>query len=136
MGRCVGIYGVAPTCHLSALARMDDYRLTYLDRGLEEDRSLVRVRAMRGSVHILPYKVLEVALAATRRQQCPTQPIRDFRNVRVGVWTYSRLPKSRNSRPSFPGRGPHPHRHLARETERGFPASVGEFAFRGYEPRR
>ena len=68
VGRSVGIYGVAPTCHLSALARMNGYRMVYLDRALDADRSLVRVRAMRGSVHALPRGLLEVVLAATRRQ--------------------------------------------------------------------
>ena len=40
----VGIYGVAPTCHLSSLARMDGYRLVHLDQALGVDRSLARVR--------------------------------------------------------------------------------------------
>ena len=66
--RSVGLYGVAPTCHLSALARMDGYRRAFLDRALEDDRSLARVRAMRGSVYTFPHGLLEVALAATRRQ--------------------------------------------------------------------
>ena len=64
----MGIYGVAPTCHLSAMARMDDYRLALLDQALGVDRSLVRVRAMRGSVYTFPRGLLTVALAATRRQ--------------------------------------------------------------------
>lgn len=66
--RSVGIYGVAPTCHLSSLARMDGYQLAHLDQALGVDRSLVRVRAMRGSVYTFPRGLLAVALAATRRQ--------------------------------------------------------------------
>ena len=66
--RSVGIYGVAPTCHLSSLARMDNYQLGCLDGALGEDRSLVRVRAMRGSVYTFPHELLQVALSATRRQ--------------------------------------------------------------------
>ncbi len=36
----VEVYGVAPTCHLSALTRMDDYRLVDLDRSVGVDRLL------------------------------------------------------------------------------------------------
>ncbi len=42
--------------------------MAYLDQALEGDRSLVRVRAMRSSVYCLPGGLLEVVLAATRRQ--------------------------------------------------------------------
>lgn len=66
VGGSVGIYGSAPTCHLSALARLDDYALADLDRAVEEDRELVRVRAMRYSVYTLPRDLLVIALAARR----------------------------------------------------------------------
>ncbi len=64
----VGIYGTAPTCHLSALARLAGYARGQLDRAIAKDRSLVRVRAMRRSVYIFGHDLLPVALAATRRE--------------------------------------------------------------------
>ncbi len=64
--RAVGIYGSAPTCYLSALARLPSLTIAALDRALETDRTLVRVRAMRYSVYTFPRERLGVALAATR----------------------------------------------------------------------
>lgn len=64
----VGIYGTAPTCYLSALARMDGFTLDMLDRAIEEDRTLVRARTMRYSVYTLPHDLLVVAVTAARRK--------------------------------------------------------------------
>lgn len=63
----VGLYGTAPTCYLSALARMPDVTLDEFSRAIA-DRTLVRVRAMRYSVHTFPVELLLVATAATRIQ--------------------------------------------------------------------
>lgn len=64
----VGIYGTAPTCYLSALARLDGFTLDTLDRAIEEDRSLVRARTMRYSVYTLPHELLVPAVTAARRK--------------------------------------------------------------------
>jgi len=64
----VGIYGTAPTCHLSALARVDGYALSDLGQAVAEHRSLVRVRAMRYSAHLFPRGLLVEAVAATHAQ--------------------------------------------------------------------
>lgn len=66
--KSVGIYGTAPTGYLSALARVPNFQLKHLDQATAVDRSLVRVRAMRYSVHTLPHELLQIALAATKRQ--------------------------------------------------------------------
>lgn len=63
-----GIYGTAPTCHLSGLARMPTYTVESLDEAIEGDRSLVRARTMRNSVYTLPRNLLSVALPATRKE--------------------------------------------------------------------
>lgn len=49
-----GLYGSAPTSHFSLAARVDGYRQALLETALVEDRSLLRVPAMRGSVYLLP----------------------------------------------------------------------------------
>lgn len=77
---CAGLYARSPTCHLSALARVPAYTPEVLERALEVERSLARVRAMRRSVYILGGELLEVALAATRREllrpyQAPSRQI-------------------------------------------------------------
>lgn len=64
--RSVGLYGTAPTCYLSGLARLPGFAIEEFDRAVEVDRSLVRVRAMRYSVHVFPRDLLVVALGATR----------------------------------------------------------------------
>ena len=64
----VGIYGTAPTCYLSALARLPGFVATTLTRAIEQDRSLVRARLMRNSVHAVPHDLLAVALPATRKE--------------------------------------------------------------------
>ncbi len=64
--RFVGVYGTAPTCYLSLLARIPDFTRADLDGALYERRSLVRVRAMRYSVHMLPPDLLPMVLGATR----------------------------------------------------------------------
>ncbi|MFQ5967099.1 MAG: DNA glycosylase AlkZ-like family protein [Acidimicrobiia bacterium] len=66
--QAIGVYGTAPTCYLSLLARADDFELSDLDRVLYADRSAARVRCMRGSLYIVPLELLEVAAPATQEQ--------------------------------------------------------------------
>jgi len=61
----VGVYGTAPTCFLSALARYPDFTIEEFNRAIAK-RQLVRIRAMRYSVHTFPVELLQVAAAATR----------------------------------------------------------------------
>lgn len=64
----VGIYGTAPTCYLSGLARLPGFAIEGLTAAIEQDRSLVRARTMRNSVYALPRELLAVALPATRKE--------------------------------------------------------------------
>ncbi len=59
------VYGSAPTCHLAVLARTRGHAPSDLDRAVVETRSLVRVRAMRGSVYLVPRDAVPHALALT-----------------------------------------------------------------------
>jgi len=61
---CVGVYGTAPTCYLSLLARIDGFELAHLDRALYVDRTLLRVRAQRYSVHMLTRADTTLVLSA------------------------------------------------------------------------
>ena len=60
-----GIYGTAPTCYLSAAARVDGFRLADLDAELYGKRSMVRLRCMRGMAYIEPLELLPVLFACT-----------------------------------------------------------------------
>lgn len=61
----VGVYGTAPTCYLSVLARIPDFTLEEFNQAVAGSR-LVRIRAMRYSVHTFPAELLAVAASATR----------------------------------------------------------------------
>lgn len=63
--RTVGVYGTAPTCHLSALARVPGYTLAAFHSAVAQG-TLVRIRAMRYSVYTLPVSLVAVVAAATR----------------------------------------------------------------------
>jgi hypothetical protein len=52
--RCAGVFGAAPTAHLSLAARTKDFSPSALDDALLARRTLIRVPAMRGSVYLLP----------------------------------------------------------------------------------
>ncbi|MCP3994571.1 MAG: winged helix DNA-binding domain-containing protein [bacterium] len=75
LGRSVGVYGTAPTCHLSALARVPDLASDDFDLAIA-DASLVRLRAMRYSVYTIPREILPVVAAATRSLASKTNPYR------------------------------------------------------------
>jgi hypothetical protein len=66
VNRSVGVYGTAPTCFLSALARDPGFTLDRFNTAIA-DRKLVRIRAMRYSVHTFPTDLLPIAAAATKR---------------------------------------------------------------------
>ncbi len=65
VGRSAGVYGTAPTCHLSCVARLTGYRLGQLDDELYRRRRLLRIRAMRGSNYVVPTAALPFVVAAT-----------------------------------------------------------------------
>jgi hypothetical protein len=73
--RSVGVYGTAPTCFLSALARDPEFTLDRFNQSIH-DRRLVRIRAMRYSVHTFPVELLPIAAAATKRLTRKTNPYR------------------------------------------------------------
>jgi hypothetical protein len=61
----VGVYGTAPTCYLSALARLPDFTIEEFDEAIGQ-AELVRIRAMRYAAHTFSSQLLPVAAAATR----------------------------------------------------------------------
>ncbi|HYL99375.1 MAG TPA: winged helix DNA-binding domain-containing protein [Blastocatellia bacterium] len=66
-----GLYGTSPTCYLSLAARVSGFRLEDLDRELYDQRALVRMRAMRGSMFVVTAETVAVyhqATAATARR--------------------------------------------------------------------
>ena len=60
-----GVYGTAPTCYLSCVARVDGLRITDLDVELYERRTIVRHRAMRQSNYAVAVADLAVVVGAT-----------------------------------------------------------------------
>ena len=63
----VGLYGSAPTCYLSILARSPDFQFQQLDDALYQARSLARLRAMRYTVFLSTRKMFPVFYQATRK---------------------------------------------------------------------
>ena len=66
--RHFGIYGSAPTCQFSLLARIPNLRLDHLDREIVERRSLVRVHAMGAAPFLIPTTDLPMVYQATSGQ--------------------------------------------------------------------
>ena len=63
----VGLHAtVAPNPYLQLRMRVSGFERSTLDRELYEQRSLIRVRCMRGTLFALPLDLLPVAWAATR----------------------------------------------------------------------
>lgn len=75
-----GIYGTAPTCYLSCAARIPGFRIADLDKELYAERSLVRLRCVRGMAYIQPLELLPVLFA------CTGEP-RDKTLTRIAKWT-------------------------------------------------
>ncbi|MDH3463872.1 MAG: winged helix DNA-binding domain-containing protein [Acidimicrobiia bacterium] len=62
-----GLYSTAPTSYLSLIARVPGFVRGDLDRALYEDRSLVRMAALRGSGFLIPLDLIDNVVAATDR---------------------------------------------------------------------
>lgn len=62
-----GVYGAAPTCYLSVLARSPSASLAELDDLLYTQRSVVRTRAMRASLFLVAARDLPDIFQATSR---------------------------------------------------------------------
>ena len=60
-----GVYGTAPTCYLSCVARVHGLRIADVDAELYERRTIVRHRAMRQSNYALAVADLPVVVGAT-----------------------------------------------------------------------
>ena len=60
------VYGSAPTCHLAVQARTSGYEPSGFEDAVVKQRQLVRVRAMRGSVYLVPTELVPHALSLTR----------------------------------------------------------------------
>lgn len=64
----VGLHGTSPTGpYLSLHARLTRFSRIDLDHELYDRRSLVRLKAMRGTVFVFPHRLAAIAHAATRR---------------------------------------------------------------------
>ena len=59
---------VPTTPYLSLFQRMEDFNQKDLERELYQEKSLVKVKCMRGTLFILPRELVAPAVAATRRQ--------------------------------------------------------------------
>jgi hypothetical protein len=75
-----GLYGTAPTCYLSCAARVDGFRLADLDRELYTDRSVARLRCVRGMAYIQPLELTPVLFACTGEAK-------DRTVTRIGKWS-------------------------------------------------
>lgn len=72
----VGLYGTAPTCYLSALARIPNFTLDSFNEAVAAS-DLVRIRAMRYSVHTLSAELVPTIAAATKSLIRKTNSYRD-----------------------------------------------------------
>lgn len=63
--RAVGVYGTAPTCYLSALARIPEFTIDQFNEAVAGSE-LVRIRAMRYSVHTFSAELVPTIAAATK----------------------------------------------------------------------
>ena len=61
-----GIYGSAPTSHLGLAARLDGYAPASLERARLEERSILRVPGMRGSVFLAPRALAPAFMGLSR----------------------------------------------------------------------
>lgn len=67
--RLIGVYSTAPTSHLALIARVDGYKPEHLDKLLLEDRSIVRMGAMRGSGYFIPTGLVPTVIGATKARR-------------------------------------------------------------------
>jgi hypothetical protein len=75
-----GIYGTAPTCYLSCAARVEGFKLADLDRELYTERSVARLRCVRGMAYIQPLDLTPVLFACTGEKKERTV-------TRIGKWS-------------------------------------------------
>lgn len=64
--RAACVYGSAPTSHLALVLRTKGYKPADLDAAILKTRDVVRIRAMRGSVYLVPKELLPYGLAITK----------------------------------------------------------------------
>lgn len=64
----IGLYGTAPTCYLSILARSANFCFEGLDEELYNCRRLVRIRAMRVSLFLVSKRRLPAVFQATKKK--------------------------------------------------------------------
>jgi DNA glycosylase AlkZ-like len=83
------MYGTAPTCYLGYSARVERFVVADLDRELYERRSLVRLRAMRGSSYTVPVDLLGVVVGATEDIAGGVALERILRYIGVDFATYA-----------------------------------------------
>lgn len=90
----VGLVAADPaTPHFSMAARLQDFDATALDRALDERRSLVRIRCMRGVLYAVRRDMVPVVHAASTRQV--VRWARDFARMRgVSPADYERVSSS------------------------------------------
>jgi hypothetical protein len=65
----VGVYSTAPTSHLALIARLDGYAPTDLNKLVLDERSIVRMGAMRGSGFYIPTKLVPTVARATEARR-------------------------------------------------------------------
>ncbi len=63
-----GLYSTAPTSYLSLVARVPGFRRSDLDRALYEERTLVRMSALRGSAFLIPVGMIDVVMCGSDRK--------------------------------------------------------------------
>jgi hypothetical protein len=63
-----GIYSTAPTSYLSCIARVPGFVRADLDRALYQDRTLVRIGALRGSGFLIPVDRIDAVASASDRR--------------------------------------------------------------------
>ena len=117
--RSVGVYGTAPTCYLSALARVPDLTIEQFDSDVASG-GLVRIRAMRYSVHTLSVGLLPVVGAATRsltrKSNARRRPVEDMYESVAGAIDAALAPGPHHSRhggSGLPGGENHNHGDVA-----------------------
>jgi hypothetical protein len=87
--RLVGVYSTAPTSHLALIARLDGYAPTDLNKLLLDDRSIVRMGAMRGSGYYVPTKLVPMVARATEARR--ERVFRDLVGKLMDRKTYEKL---------------------------------------------
>jgi DNA glycosylase AlkZ-like len=88
--RLPGLFGSSPTCYLSLLARVPDGDFTEIDRELYVRKRLVRIRAMRSNLFLVPQQMLPATFQATA-QTCQTAFRELVENAGVSQRDYLRV---------------------------------------------